>query len=337
MASPTPGYCTLTATARSAPRRRVDGDGAVDLADRRRGDRLGIPLDEHLLGRAPELALDDLGGQLGRHRRGVGLQRGERLAHRFGQAVVEVAGHLADLHQGALHVAEALGDLLGAAQLALVVELGPPLGGGEQLAGRRAWRTSTRRPSPRRASSTLRPARRRAADRSDCARRPSRATATATPTTAAQPRAPAATRRGASASSARSSDGRARGDVVAGLQQHRHEARRDGRRRRRGRRRRGRPGRRDALEQLDLPAHRARPGRPSSRRPTSGRRSRRATRRSGTRRAPGRPRAPSASRAGRPARPPTAPTCWSCAAGTAASSASAGPGPASGGRARRAR
>ena len=69
IASPTPGYCTLTATARSSPVVGVDGDGAVDLADRRRGDRLRVPLDEHPLGGGAELALDDLGGQLGRHRR----------------------------------------------------------------------------------------------------------------------------------------------------------------------------------------------------------------------------------------------------------------------------
>ena len=48
MASPTPGYCTLTATARSVAGVGVDDDGPVHLADRRRGDRLRIPLDEHV-------------------------------------------------------------------------------------------------------------------------------------------------------------------------------------------------------------------------------------------------------------------------------------------------
>ena len=73
MASATPGYCTLTATATSSPRVGVDGDGPVHLTDRRRGDRFGVPLHEHVGRRAPELALDDLGGELGRHRRRVGL------------------------------------------------------------------------------------------------------------------------------------------------------------------------------------------------------------------------------------------------------------------------
>ena len=52
----------------------VDGDGAVHLADRRCGDRFRVPLHEHVGGRATELALDDLGGQVGGHRRRIGLQ-----------------------------------------------------------------------------------------------------------------------------------------------------------------------------------------------------------------------------------------------------------------------
>ena len=54
---------------------------------------------------------------------GVLLGLGERLADRLGQALVQIARHLADLHQRALHVAEHLGDLFGAAQLELLVEL----------------------------------------------------------------------------------------------------------------------------------------------------------------------------------------------------------------------
>ena len=116
IASATPGYCTLTATARSLPV-LVEDDGPVDLADRCRGDRLGIPLDEDLLRRRAELLRDHLGGEVAAHRRGVRLQLGEREANRLGKAVVEVARHLPDLHQGALHVAEALGDVFGGAQL----------------------------------------------------------------------------------------------------------------------------------------------------------------------------------------------------------------------------
>ena len=74
------------------------------------------------------------GDQLRRHRRGVGLQLGERLAHRLGQALVEVARHLAELHQGALHVPEDLGDLLGGPQLELGVELLAPLVRGQRRA-----------------------------------------------------------------------------------------------------------------------------------------------------------------------------------------------------------
>ena len=58
MASPTPGYCTLTATARSCAGRRVGEHGPVDLADRRRRDRRRVPLGEQLLGRPAELAVD---------------------------------------------------------------------------------------------------------------------------------------------------------------------------------------------------------------------------------------------------------------------------------------
>ena len=145
--------------------RRVDDDGAVDLADRRRGDRLGIPLDEQLAGGAPELALDDLGGELRRHRRRRRLQLRRAPAHRLGQALVEVARHLAELHQRALHVARAARRLLGGAQLA-------PPGRARRGArrrrtpcGRSSTRTSCRPRTPRRARSRLRPDRGGAVDR----------------------------------------------------------------------------------------------------------------------------------------------------------------------------
>ena len=142
IASPTPGYCTLTATARSRPSFGIAPHGAVHLADRRRRDRIGIPLDEQLLGRRAELGLHHRRRQCGAHRRGVGLQLGEGQAHRLGQSVVDIARHLAELHQRALHVAEPLGDLLGAAQLALGVELDAAFGAGEHLprGGRRVRR-----------------------------------------------------------------------------------------------------------------------------------------------------------------------------------------------------
>ena len=57
------------------------------------------------------------------HRRRVGLELGQRLADRLGQTLVEVARHLAELHEGALHAPEHLGDLLRGAELELGVEL----------------------------------------------------------------------------------------------------------------------------------------------------------------------------------------------------------------------
>ena len=71
------------------------------------------------------------------HRRGIGLELGEGVTYGFGKAVVEIAGHLANLHQRPFEVPEPLGDLLGGAQLALGVDLDPPFGRGEQLARRR--------------------------------------------------------------------------------------------------------------------------------------------------------------------------------------------------------
>jgi hypothetical protein len=92
-----------------------------------------------LIGRCTELALDDLGGQLGAHRRRIRLQLGERNAHRLGKPFVDVAGHLAELHQRSLHVAETIGNCLGGAQLAGAIQLDAPGSRREQLArcGRR--------------------------------------------------------------------------------------------------------------------------------------------------------------------------------------------------------
>ena len=109
----------------------------MDLADRRRRDRIGIELDEQLVEWAAELALDRRDGELDRHRRRVRLQLRQREAQRLGQPVVEVAGHLAELHQRALHVAEFVGDVLCRAQLPVAVEFVASFGGRERLAGRR--------------------------------------------------------------------------------------------------------------------------------------------------------------------------------------------------------
>ena len=116
---------------------RIVDHGAMDLADRRRGDRHRIPVQEDLVRRRAELLVDDLGGEVAAHRWGVGSQLGEGLTNRLGQAVVEVAGHLPDLHQRPLHLPEAFGDLFGRAQLSFGVDLDAPWRRGEQLAGRR--------------------------------------------------------------------------------------------------------------------------------------------------------------------------------------------------------
>src|SRR3546814_203879 len=112
----------------------VVGDGAVHLADRRRSYRLRVPLAAHVGGVGAELLADHLGGELRAHGRGVRLELGERLAHVVGHALVEVAGHLAELHHGALHVAERLGDRLRRLQLELVVEVLLALSRGERTA-----------------------------------------------------------------------------------------------------------------------------------------------------------------------------------------------------------
>ena len=56
----------------------IDDNSAVDLADARRGNRNGIPLDEHLVGCRTQLLLDDTGCKLGAHRWRVRLQFGQR-------------------------------------------------------------------------------------------------------------------------------------------------------------------------------------------------------------------------------------------------------------------
>jgi hypothetical protein len=103
-------------------------DGTVHLTDRRRRDRHRVPFDKQLLGRSAELALDHLGRKLRAHRRRVGLQLFEGLAHRLRHAVVDEAGHLAELHHHALHVPERGGHVFSSAQLEFGIERVPSLG-----------------------------------------------------------------------------------------------------------------------------------------------------------------------------------------------------------------
>ena len=151
MASSTPGYCTFTATARPS----------WVMA------RCTWPIDAAAIGIGSHSANSSSGGapssprrrpaaSSARHRRRVRLELGEGLADRLGQALVEVAGHLAELHQGALHVAERLGDLLGGAQLVRRVELLAPLGARRTPAGPGARPCSAPAEAPSRASSARR-------------------------------------------------------------------------------------------------------------------------------------------------------------------------------------
>ena len=134
----------------------VARDGAVHLSDRRCRDRLGIELGEDPIGRRAELALDRLGGQLDAHRRCVLLELGERGAHVLGESLVEVADHLAELHQRALHLAELAGDVLGVPELDAAIERAR--GVRPRRTGPAPWRPSAgrRRVHPSRASRALR-------------------------------------------------------------------------------------------------------------------------------------------------------------------------------------
>ena len=107
----------------------------MDLADAGGGDRQVVPSPEHPLGWCAELVGDDGRGERRRHRRGVGLQRGERSLRLVGQALGDEADELADFHQHTLHLAELLGDVLGSADGELLVELRPPLGRRDELTG----------------------------------------------------------------------------------------------------------------------------------------------------------------------------------------------------------
>ena len=117
-----------------AARRWIDDNGAMHLADAGRRQRLRIPLDEQFYWSFAQLAFDDVGCQLGAHRWRIRLQLRQRLAQGAGQTFVDVAGHLAQLHQRTLHVAQAFGDRLGSLQFALVVQFEAAFGRCEHLA-----------------------------------------------------------------------------------------------------------------------------------------------------------------------------------------------------------
>ena len=119
-------------------RQPVLGDRPMYLADRRRGDGLGIPAGEQLLRRLAQLRLDDAGGQLRAHRRDAVLQPAQGAADRRCQALVDVAGHLAELDHDALHGAERRGHVVGGLHGQVVAELLPVLASGDEQARRAA-------------------------------------------------------------------------------------------------------------------------------------------------------------------------------------------------------
>ncbi len=107
----------------------------MDLTDRRRGNRIRVELDEQLVDPAAELPLDRADGEVDRHGWSIRLQLRQRETKRLGQAVVEVAGHLSQLHQRALHVTQLVGDLLRRPQFAMAIECFASFGRCERLAG----------------------------------------------------------------------------------------------------------------------------------------------------------------------------------------------------------
>ncbi len=86
-------------------RAAVEGDRAVHLPDRGGGYGLRIPAGERPFRRRAEFFRHDGRGQLQAHRRDAVLQAGQGAADGGREAVIDVAGHLADLHHDALLIA----------------------------------------------------------------------------------------------------------------------------------------------------------------------------------------------------------------------------------------
>jgi hypothetical protein len=100
----------------------VPGDRPVHLADRGGRDGLGIPGGEDPVRRLAQFFDDDLGGQFRAHGGHAVLQPAQRPPGGGGQAVVDIAGHLAQLHQHALHRPQGGGDVLGGLQGQVVAQ-----------------------------------------------------------------------------------------------------------------------------------------------------------------------------------------------------------------------
>ncbi len=133
----------------------VVGDRAVHLPDRGGRDGFRVPGGEGPLRRLAQLFRDDLRGQLRAHRRHAVLQPAQRPPGGGGQAVVDVAGHLAQLHQHALHRPQGGRHVLGGLQgqvvpqrLAVLARAGEEPGGAGRVPRAPARRQPHRRHPP---------------------------------------------------------------------------------------------------------------------------------------------------------------------------------------------
>ena len=103
----------------------------MHLADRCSRDGLWVPLGKDGLRRRAEFAADHVRRQLDAHGRGVVLELRERVPDRLGQSFVQVADHLPELHQRALHGAEFADDVLSVAKFSRTIEFLAPSRGSE--------------------------------------------------------------------------------------------------------------------------------------------------------------------------------------------------------------
>ena len=94
----------------------VEGDRAVYLPDRGGGYWPRIPAGERAFRRCAEFFLYHRRSERRAHRRDAVLEASQGVADRGRQAVVDVAGHLADLHHHALHRPQGAGDVFGGPQ-----------------------------------------------------------------------------------------------------------------------------------------------------------------------------------------------------------------------------
>ena len=94
----------------------IQRDRPVHLPDRGGGYRPRIPAGERPFRRRAEFFLHHRRGELRAHRRDAVLKAGQGVPDRGRQAVVDVAGHLADLHHDPLHRPQGAGDVFGGLQ-----------------------------------------------------------------------------------------------------------------------------------------------------------------------------------------------------------------------------